>query len=158
MRRLLLSIAGLAAAGLVMTSTPPARASSDGEAYAIVIGVAIFDVVSLPADIYMAATGTKVPRDYAWAEAIGGGAQALAGGIGLTYCAMDRECKRDAGFPLLIGFTAWTTVMSLHGIYSLTAHDRSTASLPPKASPFNVVPMIGDGRTTPAGIGITGTF
>ncbi len=151
-------MAGLAAAGLVMTSSTPARASSDGEAYAIVIGVAIFDVVSLPADIYMAATGTKVPRDYAWAEAIGGGAQALAGGIGLTYCATDRDCKRDAGFPVLIGFTAWTAVMSFHGIYSLTTHDRTSASGGPKASPFSVVPMIGDGRTTPAGIGFTGTF
>ncbi len=157
MRRLL-PLTGLAAAALVLTASSSARASSDGEAYLLVAAVAIFDVASLPADIYMHAKGEKIPHDYAMTEAIAGGIQGLAGGIGLVYCAGDRSCRKDPGFPALIGFTAWTTVMSLHGVFSLATEQRGHASLGPRAPAFSIVPMVGDGRTTPAGLGITGTF
>ncbi len=148
---------GLCAAAIVGTASSNARAGSD-DGYVVVALVAAFDVMSLPADIYMAAKGEKVPKGWAMAEAVGGGVQAGAGAIGLTFCGSDPKCRKDVGFPLLIGFTAWTTAMMVHGLWGLQSGNHTTAFDRPKSSPFTVVPMVGDGRSTPAGIGFVGSF
>lgn len=148
---------GLCAGAIVGTTSANARASSD-DGYVVVALVAAFDVASLPADIYMAAKGEKPWKGWAMAEAVGGGVQAGAGAIGLSFCGADPKCRRDVGFPLLIGFTAWTTAMSIHGLWALQPGNHTTAFEPRKPSPFAVVPMVGDARTTPAGIGFVGSF
>jgi hypothetical protein len=156
MRRFL-PLAGLAAGALVLTSTSNARADS-GDGYLLVAAIALFDVASIPADIYMAAKGEKVPRTYAMAEAIGGGVQAVLGGVGIGVCSRDPKCRDDAGLPVLIGFTAWTTAMTVHGLWALGSPSRMTSAAAPKPSPFTIVPMVGDARTTPAGVALVGTF
>jgi hypothetical protein len=156
--RFLSTASAAAAAATILTSSAPAKAGGDGEALLYIALIAVFDVISLPGDAIMAASNTPLPKGWAEMEAIGGGLQAVGGGIGLTYCAFDDKCKRSAGLPFLIGFTAWTSVMTTHGIYSMANRHRMIEARADKPSPFSIVPMIGDGRTTPAGVGFVGRF
>jgi hypothetical protein len=153
-----LPLAALAAASLVVTTTSPARAS-DGEAVVVLVAVAAFDVMALPYDIVMAAKGTRVDKYYARMEALLGGLQAVGGGIGMAVCAGDTKCKSSPILPVLVGFTAWTTAMGLHGALSLDAPaSRPTAPAATKPSSFSFVPIVGDGRKTTAGVGVVGRF
>lgn len=150
----------------VVTSSSPAHAGGDGEAFVYLVAIALFDVISLPGDLIMAATDTPLPKNWAEGEAIAGGLQAIGGSIGLTYCALNTKCKQSAGLPVLIGFTAWTSVMTAHGIYAWSnrrtmieaRNDKPSVASAAKPSPFALVPIIGDGRTTPAGVGFVGRF
>ena len=154
-----LPLASLAAASLVITSTSNARASGDGEAVAVLVAVAAFDVMAIPYDIVMAAKGTRVDKFYARAEALLGGLQAIGGAIGTGICAQSIKCRGSAALPVLVGFTAWTTAMGLHGALSLDAPSpRSTTPAVAKPSAFSVVPIVGDGRRTTAGVGFVGAF
>ncbi|MFO0590661.1 MAG: hypothetical protein U0441_24170 [Polyangiaceae bacterium] len=169
MKRFLVSVAALGASLAVLSAAPSARAS-DGEAelYLLAVGVALFDAASLPVDIHWAIKGEKIDRAWSIAEMGLGGAQALAGGIGLGVCGGDPKCFHSAAFPALAVFTAWTSAMVLHGAItfpnSVSSPDPNAPSAPKKgpvlqrAASISFAPMIGDGRTTPAGIGFVGTF
>src|SRR5262245_17579182 len=152
-----LPCAGLVAGALSLTTTSPAKAASNDGAEVIAL-IALFDAISLPADIYMAVKHERVPKEWAYAEMIGGGLQMTAGGIGIGYCVDDAKCKNGAGLPALIGFTAWTTAMMFHGVFSITSQSRGIAAITQKPAPFSLVPIVGDGRTTPAGVGLVGRF
>lgn len=149
-------LAGLAAAAMILTSSSPAHASGDGAI--VLVEIALFDVISLPADIYMAANHEKVPSGWAFGEAIGGGLQMTGGAIGVGYCLNNIKCRNGWEMPALGVFTAWTTAMTVHGIVSLATTPRSSYAAALKPPPFSIVPMVGDGRSTPAGVGVTGTF
>ena len=160
MKRFLVSLTALGASLAVLSAAPSARASdSEAELALVAVAVGIFDVASLPTDIYWAVKGEKVDPAWAIAEMGLGGAQALAGGIGMGVCGADPKCFHGAGFPALAAFTAWTSAMVLHGAFTY-----SSSPPPPKgpvlqrAASISFAPMIGDGRTTPAGIGFVGTF
>jgi hypothetical protein len=125
----------------------------------------------------MAVTNTPVPMEYARIELIAGSVQSGVGGLGIGLCATDRECKNGAGLPFLIGFTAWTAAMAIHGSVALFGPNRHRApermkllsttrgfgyreslTAPPKGQSISLAPIIGDGRSAPAGVGIVGTF
>lgn len=179
---------GLAATGLLLSRSSEARADKSN-GFAVLAAIGVFDLAALPADLYFAASGKPVPHSYALAESTLGGAQVLAGGIGAIVCATDRSCKSEPWLPLLFGYTLWSTVMTIHGTWSLaTAKTPASAPLAPRSAssepqsflpvvpgpaPFGltarpsfgssalqltVAPVIGDGRTTPVGIGLVGSF
>jgi len=156
MRRFL-PVASLAIASLILTSTTPARASSD-DGVLVLVAVAAFDLISLPYDFVMAVQGKPVDKGYATVEGWAGGIQAVGGAIGLGVCSGSQKCRSGAGLPALGVFTAWTSVMAIHGALSYDSGQSSHAARPPTALRVKVAPLAGDGRRSPAGIGVVGTF
>lgn len=129
MRRLLLSLSGVAAAAVVMSASPPARAE-DGRLVAAAVLLAIYDTVALPADVAWAITGQKVDRGWGLSEAALGGLQFATGGILTAVCATDSHCKKEAWLPVGIVFTAWTGLMTLHGAVVLATTKETPSSSP----------------------------
>lgn len=114
MRRLLLSLSGVAAAAAVMSASPSARAE-DGRLAAAAVALAIYDVVALPADVAWAISGKKLDRAWGVSEAVLGSLQFTIGGILTAVCATDSHCKNEAWLPVGVVFTAWTALMTIHG-------------------------------------------
>jgi hypothetical protein len=131
MRHLLLSLSGVAAAAVVMSASPPARAE-DGRLAAAAVALAIYDTVALPADVGWALTGHKVDRGWGMSEAVLGGLQFTVGGILTAICATDSHCKNEAWLPVGIVFTAWTGLMTLHGAV-VVATTKETPSTSPSS-------------------------
>jgi len=148
---------GLATA---LSTTASAAQASEGEGLVYVLATALFDVVALPADLVFAITHAEVDHDYAQMELILGGVQSIAGVIGSTYCMTQPRCRGSAALPALVAVTVDTTAIGAHGFASLLSSSKDPLKMGAtrRRSPLALTPLLGDGRSTPAGIGLGVSF
>ncbi|MFO0590663.1 MAG: hypothetical protein U0441_24180 [Polyangiaceae bacterium] len=145
MRRLLLSLSGVAAAAVVMSASPSAHAH-DGRLIGAAVALAIYDLAALPVDLGWAISGEKMDRGWAMSEVTLGGMQCAGGLIASAVLALNGSDHDKDWLPLALIYTGLTGLITLHGGIMLATTKEETAAsksalgaapgLPPSPSSF----------------------